>query len=78
LEVRAVAWRAPGLVDARAALAALYWASGRPDDAEREWEFACDNVDVGCAKYRDNRWVAETRRWPPAMAELLRRFLSVS
>jgi tetratricopeptide (TPR) repeat protein len=78
LELRAVSRRAPGLVDARAALAALYWASGRPDDAEREWEFACDNVDVGCAKYRDNRWVAETRRWPPAMAELLRRFLSVS
>jgi hypothetical protein len=65
-------------VDARAALAALYWASGRPDDAEREWEYACDSIDVGCAKYRDNRWVAETRRWPPAMAELLRRFLSVS
>ena len=78
LELRAVSRRAPGLVDARAALAALYWASGRPDDAEREWEFACDSVDVGCAKYRDNRWVAETRRWPPAMAELLRRFLSVS
>ena len=78
LELRAVSRRAPGLVDARAALAALYWASGRPDDAEREWEYACDNIDVGCAKYRDNRWVAETRRWPPAMAELLRRFLSVS
>ena len=78
LELRAVSRRAPGLVDARAALAALYWASGRPDDAEREWEYACDSIDVGCAKYRDNRWVAETRRWPPAMAELLRRFLSVS
>ena len=65
-------------MDARAALAALYWASGRPDYAEREWEYACDSIDVVCAKYRDNRWVAETRRWPPAMAELLRRFLSVS
>ena len=78
VELRAVSRRAPGLVDARAALAALYWASGRPEDAEREWEFACDNVDVGCAKYRDPRWVAETRRWPPAMAEMLRRFLGIS
>ena len=78
LELRAVSRRAPGSVDARAALAALYWASGRPEDAEREWEFACDNVDVGCAKYRDPKWVAETRRWPPAMAELLRRFLGIS
>ena len=78
LELRAVSRRAPGLVDARAALAALYWASGRPEDAEMEWEFACDNVDVGCAKYRDPKWVAETRRWPPAMAELLRRFLGIS
>ena len=78
VELRAVSRRATGLVDARAALAALYWASGRPEDAEREWEFACDNVDVGCAKYRDPKWVAETRRWPPAMAELLRRFLGIS
>ena len=63
LELRAVSGRAPGLVDARARSRLCTGPrAGRTTGAG--WEFACDSVDVGCAKYRDNRWVAET----PAVA----------
>ena len=76
-ELRKVSRRAAGNADARAALAALYWAEGRGEDAEREWEFACDRISVGCAKYRDEEWLANVRRWPPKMVRLLDDFLRV-
>jgi tetratricopeptide (TPR) repeat protein len=77
-ELRNVTRRAPGVVDARAALAALYWNSDRPGDAEREWEFACDTIDVGCAKYRDGHWLRTVRRWPPVMTDLMQKFLKIA
>lgn len=76
-EMRRVLRKAPGVVDARAALAALYWGEGDGEDAEREWEFACDKISVGCAKYRDEAWVRGVRRWPPKMADLLDDFLNL-
>jgi tetratricopeptide (TPR) repeat protein len=76
-EMRRVSRKAPGVVDARAALAALYWGEGDGEDAEREWEFACDKISVGCAKYRDEAWVRGVRRWPPKMADLLDDFLNL-
>ena len=36
--------RAPGSVDMRAALAALYWRQGRNQAAEEQWNFACTQV----------------------------------
>ena len=41
---QAIARRAPGSVDMRAALAAVYWGLGREQDAESEWEFACQQI----------------------------------
>jgi hypothetical protein len=42
--VQAVARRAPGSADMRAALAALYWSQGKEAEAESEWEYACNRV----------------------------------
>ena len=77
-EMEKVSRRAPGNVDMRAGLAAIYWSEGRGEDAEREWEFACDRVSVGCSKYRSREWLTNVRRWPPKMVELLDSFLRVS
>lgn len=76
-ELEYVARRGPGSVDARAALAALYYHEGRQSAAEGEWEFACDNITVGCSKYRSREWLAEVRRWPPVMVELFGEFLAL-
>ena len=77
-EMEKVSRRAPGNVDMRAGLAAIYWSEGRGEDAEREWEFACDRISVGCSKYRSREWLTNVRRWPPRMVELLESFLRVS
>ena len=77
-EMVRVSRRAPGNVDMRAGLAAIYWSEGRGEDAEREWEFACDRISVGCSKYRNKEWLRNVRRWPPAMVDLLDSFLSLS
>ena len=47
------------------------------DDAEREWEFACDLIDTGCGKYRDKLWLTTVRRWPPLMVNALQKFLTI-
>ena len=75
-EFRAVARRAPNSADARAALAALLYASGRVAEAEEQWEQACTR-NVGCGKYRDMDYVARVRRWPPAMTQKLEAFLKI-
>ena len=75
-EFRAVARRAPNSADARAALAALLYASGRVAEAEEQWEQACTR-NVGCGKYRDLDYVARVRRWPPAMVRKLEAFLEI-
>ena len=69
--------RAPGNVDMRAALAALYWRQGRESAAESEWNFACQSISAGCSKYQDQEWLATIRRWPPVMRAHLRAFLAL-
>lgn len=75
-EFRNVARRAPNSADARAALAAILYASGRVAEAEEQWEQACTR-NVGCGKYRDMEYVARVRRWPPTMVEKLEAFLKI-
>jgi len=62
-EMQRVARRAPGSVDMRAALAALLWQQGRQQDAEGEWDYACNAITVGCSKYK-------CARAPPAAASV--------
>ncbi len=35
---------------------------GRETEAESEWEYACNNITVGCAKYQDEDWLRRIRR----------------
>eukprot|EP00887_Chlorella_sp_A99_P003722 scaffold7.g3722.t1 len=77
-EMEAVSRRAPGSVDMRAALAALYWRQGREAQAEAEWEFACNRIPAGCSQYRDQDWLYSIRRWPPIMIAHLKNFLEIS
>lgn len=76
-ELEYVSRRQGGFVDSRAALAALYYDNGRVEDAEKIWEYACDNISVGCSKYRDLEWVRKVRRWPPVMAQKLQSFVQL-
>jgi len=73
-EMQAVARRAPGSVDMRAALAALYWDRGDEAAAESEWNFGCTNINEGCRLYEDEDWLRRIRRWPPVMVDKLRNF----
>lgn len=77
-EVEAVRRRAPNSADMRAALAALYWAAGDTEKAEDVWEYTCGVLLEGCARYRDEDYLQRVRRWPPAMIEKMRAFLSVT
>lgn len=77
-EVEAVRRRAPNSADMRAALAALYWARGETERAEDVWEYTCGVLLEGCARYRDEDYLQRVRRWPPAMIEKMRAFLSVT
>ncbi|KAL4430602.1 hypothetical protein ABPG77_005842 [Micractinium sp. CCAP 211/92] len=74
-EMETVARRAPGSVDMRVALAALYWRQGREAEAESMFEFACNSITAGCTKYTDPDWLYRIRRWPPVMCEYLQNFL---
>ncbi|GAQ88058.1 hypothetical protein KFL_003970050 [Klebsormidium nitens] len=81
-ELTTVARRAPGSIDMRAALAALYWSQGREREAESTWQFACENINAGqlydgCAKYRDQDWLRRIRRWPPVMADKMQDFFQL-
>lgn len=76
-EFERISRRAPGSSDTRAALAALYWRNGQPQQAEDVWEFACNNISAGCRKYQDKRWLQEVRRWPPVMVSHLQDFLAL-
>ncbi len=71
-----IARRAPGSVDVRAALAAIYWSQGQTAAAEAEWQFACDNITAGCSKYQDDDWLSRIRRWPPVMVGKMADFLA--
>lgn len=76
-EMKGIARRAPGSADMRAALAAMYWARGNTISAESEWEFACNSITVGCAKYEDMVWLETVRRWPPKMVTYMKDFLAL-
>ena len=84
----AVARRAAGSIDMRAALAAQRWAARQPEAAEEAWNWACTSINSGivtpggpvldgCALYRDDTWVRTIRRWPPVMASRLQSFLAL-
>ena len=73
-----LARRAPGSADMRAALAAMYWSKGEQEKAEASWEFACNNIAVGCAKYEDFDWLRRVRRWPPVMVRRMEAFVKLN
>ena len=77
LQMERIARRAPGSVDMRAALAALYYDRGSRGRAEDSWEFACNKIVVGCTFYRDRDWLGRIRRWPPVMVEKMFKFLEL-
>lgn len=74
-EMQSIARRAPGSADMRAALAAQLYNAQQFSEAESEWNFACSNITVGCAKYQDVEWLSTIRRWPPVMVERMQAFL---
>ena len=76
-EADAVLRRFPGSADMRAAAAALAWLRGDGAAAEESWNYACDRISVGCARFRDAQWVATVRRWPPRPAAALADFLAL-
>lgn len=76
-EMEYLARRAPGSADMRAALAVMYWSQEEYDKAETEWEFACNSIKVGCAKYEDIDWLSRVRRWPPVMVARMKDFLAL-
>lgn len=86
--LEAVARKAPGSIDTRAALAGLRHAAGDTAGAERDWNWACTRINSGqlvdggsvydgCSSYRDDGWVRAVRRWPPAAADMLADFLAL-
>ena len=64
-----------GYADMHVALAADAWSNGNYIDALKEWQFTCEEIDVGCEAYKDPSWVSTIRRWPPSLALKLRQFL---
>ena len=87
-EMEAVARRAAGSIDMRAALAAMHWSRGEPELAEEKWNWACEKINSGvlteggpaldgCALYRDMDWLARIRRWPPSMVRKMDAFVNL-
>lgn len=88
-ELQAVARRAPGSIDMRAALAALLWAAGEEEKAEELWGWACSKINSGqlveggpvldsCNKYADDDWLRRIRRWPPVMVRACGRLTCIT
>ena len=73
-----LARRAPGSADMRAALAAMWYGMGESERAETQWEFACNSIAVGCAKYEDLDWLRRVRRWPPSMVAKMDKFVRLA
>ena len=55
-EMEAVARRAAGSIDMRAALAAMHWSRGEEDEAERDWNWACEKINSGFSRRAVPRW----------------------
>eukprot|EP00241_Pyramimonas_parkeae_P007008 CAMPEP_0114252110 /NCGR_PEP_ID=MMETSP0058-20121206/15656_1 /TAXON_ID=36894 /ORGANISM="Pyramimonas parkeae, CCMP726" /LENGTH=318 /DNA_ID=CAMNT_0001366011 /DNA_START=263 /DNA_END=1220 /DNA_ORIENTATION=- len=87
-ELKSVARKAAGSIDARAALAAIFWSRGEEEKAEEYWNFACTSINSGivekggpildgCALYKDMDWLRRIRRWPPVMVEKMDAFINL-
>ena len=63
----------PQFADMRAALTAALWVDGNRGEAESNW-VAAVGLD---RRYKDLDWVANIRRWSPAMVSALERFLKL-
>jgi tetratricopeptide (TPR) repeat protein len=63
----------PRFVDARAALTAALWVQGKQGEAESQW-VSVASLDN---RYKDLKWVVKIRRWPPAIATALEKFLTL-
>jgi tetratricopeptide (TPR) repeat protein len=72
-EMRNLVRKYPQFADMRAALTAALWVSGNRGEAESNW-VAVVGLDN---RYKDINWVTQTRRWPPAAAQALERFLKL-
>ena len=74
--MRDVIRRDAGYADMHAAVAVDSWDRGDYIKALKEWQFTCDEISVGCDKYRDLEWVSIVRRWPPNLVAKLEAFLA--
>jgi tetratricopeptide (TPR) repeat protein len=72
--LRSLIRRYPLFADARAGLTALLWQQGHRGEAESNWA-AASGLDP---RYRQEEWLRQTRRWPPAPVEALQQFLALS
>lgn len=63
----------PNFADMRAALTACLWEEGKQGEAESNWVAAL-GLD---SRYKDIQWVTNIRRWPPAVANGLEKFLKL-
>lgn len=72
--LRGLVRKYPRFADVRAALTAMLWATGRRGEAESNW-YAVMGLDT---RYKDIDWVRQIRRWPPAVADALDQFLTLS
>ena len=68
--------RDSGYADMHVAIAADSWDTGDYIKALKEWQFTCDEISVGCDKYKDLQWVSVVRRWPPNLVAKLDAFLA--
>ena len=73
-QMRNLVRKYPMFPDMRAALTAVLWVEGKQGDAESNW-VAAVGIDN---RYQDLDWVANNRRWPPAMVDALEKFLTLS
>ena len=71
--MRNIVRKYPNFADMRAALTAAYWDQGLQGEAESNW-VAAVGLDQ---RYKDLNWVANVRRWPPAMVTALEKFLKL-
>lgn len=64
----------PQFADMRAAITAALWDKGQIGEAESNW-VAAIGLD---SRYKDTTWLAEIRRWPPALIDDMESFLSLA
>eukprot|EP00931_Biecheleriopsis_adriatica_P068118 TRINITY_DN42147_c0_g1_i1.p1 TRINITY_DN42147_c0_g1~~TRINITY_DN42147_c0_g1_i1.p1 ORF type:complete len:393 (-),score=111.73 TRINITY_DN42147_c0_g1_i1:62-1240(-) len=75
-KMRSILRKSSGLADMHVALASIKWRQGKLQEAESEWQYACEKTEEGCQRYKDSSWVRGVRNWPPQLVEELERFLT--